>query len=93
MNYGFTYQISGTYITGQELIKEIPYHPISIKKIGVQLEQGESIVLNNQNFIMGKTGRLEFNDVNITSIKLSSNKEQSSLPVIIDVLCIKEEKE
>lgn len=87
MNY-FNYQIAGTFSVNQELIKQIPYSINSIVKIGVELEQGESILLNNQNFIIGKTGRLELTDVNITSIKLKSNNEQATLPVIIDILCI-----
>lgn len=87
MNY-FTYQIAGTFLVNQELIKQIPYSINSIVKIGVELEQGESILLNNQNFIIGKTGRLELTDVNITSIKLKSNNGQATLPVIIDILCI-----
>ena len=87
MNY-FTYQIAGTFSVNQELIKQIPYTINSIVKIGVELEQGESVLLNNQNFIIGKTGRLELTDVNITSIKLKSNNKQATLPVIIDILCI-----
>lgn len=59
-----------------------------IKKIGIQLAPGKQVYFNGDNskkFIIGKTGRLEFDNVKIKQVSLDSG-EARKIPYIIDYI-------
>lgn len=95
-------QIQGTHLTNSELMYHIRANANTavarVIKIGIQLEKARKVMLNkNLEFEIGKTGMLEFDDVEITSIQLlkteaeleeskKNNKLVIRVPVIIDYI-------
>ena len=78
-------------------IKEASNSPYfkSISKIGIQLAPSKRIFINDIEFEIGKTGKLEFDNLNIKAvIKIShekNNNSQNKIPVIIDYVYIEKE--
>lgn len=89
-------QIAGEYFPWTELMNEVKINSFqkakTIIKIGVQLEEGNIIILNNKYFQIGKTHKLEFDNVNITSIKIGGEEREKLIPIIIDYVYIDEEE-
>ena len=88
-------QVAGIFSRSEDImntvIKNSHRKAKSIIKIGIQLERGKTIALNEREFQIGKTGRLEFDNVNITSIKIGKNISEFT-PIIIDYIYIDEEE-
>ena len=67
-------QISGRMIIDEEIMNIISNNARKNKKvshlikIGIQADPGQEVIINKKPFKIGKTGILQFNDVNITSI-------------------------
>ena len=96
MAYG-TGQVSGFFSPTRDLmlaVKEQSKKIIALTKIGIQMEKANRIILNGKEFEIGKTGKLEFDDVYVTSIKLGNrDKEDKTSPVfvILDYIYIDKE--
>ena len=68
----------------------------SISKIGIQLEEGKKIYIDGVEFEMGKTGILEFDNVDINSsiyITQGNRKTNDKIPVIVDYIYMSREEE
>ena len=50
-----------------------------IKKIGIQSEVGNIVYINGLKFEIGKTGILEFNEVQITTLHFTQDEPASSM--------------
>lgn len=67
-------QISGRMIIDEEIMNIISNNARKnekvshLIKIGIQADPGQEVIINKKSFKIGKTGILQFNDVNITSI-------------------------
>jgi hypothetical protein len=76
-------QLHGPFKANEELINIIKKNYInnfnSIKKIGIQSISTNICCINGQNFEIGKTGILEFNEVNITSLYFKQNELATTL--------------
>jgi hypothetical protein len=91
-----TAQIFGVFPSGENLKNhidaEINKYPVrKIVKIGIQLKQGHTVILNDQTFEIGPSETLQLDDVEIKSISLfrgsSSNiSEKIRIPVMIDLV-------
>lgn len=91
-------QIQGNYSTGYDLMNSIITNAkrkvAKVVKIGIQLEKARKILINQTlEFEMGKTGILEFEDVNIQHLHLLKTDEEKEendsdtvilVPIIID---------
>lgn len=75
-------QIHGPFKQNEELIgiikKDFPSF-LNIKKLGVQSISTHICCINGQNFEIGKTEILEFNEVNITSIYFKQDEPATTL--------------
>ena len=65
-------QIIGNFEAGQELMEELPLVS-SFENFGIQLKEGEIIVIDGREIEMGKTGRLQYKDTAIHSVQLLRN--------------------
>ena len=68
-----------------------------IEKIGIQLPENKSIIIDKKEFQMGRTEKLEFDNVAINSsiyVKNKDNEENviGSTPIIIDYIYIDKEE-
>ena len=67
-------QFSGKVMVGKEVMDLIFNNAradrdvVNLVKIGIQADPLQEVIINGQVFQIGKTGILQFNDVNITSI-------------------------
>ena len=87
-------QIAGLYSPGDNLMSEINSETHYISKIGIQLPKDDYIIINGEYFQMGKTGKLEFENVHIKElsfVNFDSNKKIQRY-VIIDYV-YEEDKE
>lgn len=90
-----TGHISGEYYNNDNLLlsflKDNNLSFVNIVKVGIQANFNDIISFNNsQEFKIGKTGKLEFDNINIDNVKeiiFMTEKEQKST-VIIDFLYI-----
>lgn len=83
-------QIQGEYNPNFDLMVEMHGKRIEkVVKIGVQLANDYLLKINGKFFEMGKTGILEYEDVEITelSIRHKDNQNLAKIPVIIDYVC------
>jgi ABC-type uncharacterized transport system ATPase subunit len=75
-------QLHGPFSQNEELIDRIKknYSDFkSIKQIGIQSQSTNICCINGQNFEIGKTGILELNEVNITSIYFKQDELATTL--------------
>ena len=76
-------QIRGPFFAGQDLISYIKTEYKTnfnyIKKIGIQTKVKNEITINNEDFEIGKTGILEFDNVQITSLSFKQDELSSTL--------------
>lgn len=76
-------QIRGPFSAGQDLISYIKTEYKTnfnyIKKIGIQTKVKNKITINNEDFEIGKTGILEFDNVQITSLSFKQDELSSTL--------------
>lgn len=76
-------QIRGPFSAGQDLISYIKTEYKTnfnyIKKIGIQTKVKNEITINNEDFEIGKTGILEFDNVQITSLSFKQDELSSTL--------------
>lgn len=95
-------QIQGNYSTGFDLVDGIRANAGStlkkVVKVGIQIEKGRKLRLNKDSSLIveiGKTGILEYEDIEIRNIQILSNEEEEALyeknpnlvfivPVIVD---------
>lgn len=83
-------QIQGEYNPNFDLMVEMHNKRIEkVVKVGVQLANDYLLKINGKFFEMGKTGILEYEDVEITelSIRHKDNQNLAKIPVIIDYVC------
>ncbi len=83
-------QIQGEYNPNFDLMVEMHDKRIEkVVKVGVQLANDYLLKINGKFFEMGKTGILEYEDVEITelSIRHKDNQNLAKIPVIIDYVC------
>jgi hypothetical protein len=82
MNNKFA-QVQGPFSAGQEIVslimKDVSDDFTSIVKIGVQSKVGHQFKMNDCTFEIGKTGILEFNDVDITSLSFLQDEDDSTI--------------
>lgn len=75
-------QLHGSFKKGEELTrlikKNFPNFK-SIKKIGIQSIENNICCINGIDFIIGKTGILEFDNVYITSLFFKQDESEKSL--------------
>lgn len=62
-------QIIGKFEAGQELMEGLPLVS-SFDNFGIQLKEGEIILIDGKEIKMGKTGRLQYKDTAISSVQL-----------------------
>jgi hypothetical protein len=98
MAYGFG-QLSGFFDPFDDLMWKVGAQSskeiIALTKIGIQLEKANRVFLNNKEFEIGKTGKLEFDDVYITSIQLANrNNTDKTTPIfaILDYVYLDKEE-
>lgn len=75
-------QLHGPFEKNEELIDRIKENYPGfqyIKKIGIQSKMNNVCSLNGQDFEIGKTEILEFNEVNITSIYFKQDEPETTL--------------
>lgn len=76
-------QIRGPFSAGQDLISYIKTEYKTnfnyIKRIGIQTKVKNEITINNKDFEIGKTGILEFDNVQITSLSFKQDELSSTL--------------
>lgn len=76
-------QIRGPFTAGQDLISYIKTQYGSnfnyIKKIGIQTKVKNEVTINNVDFEIGKTGILEFENVQINSLSFKQDELSSTL--------------
>lgn len=75
-------QVSGPFRNGEEVIDKIKkdYGDFrNVTHIGIQTETGHGIYLNGQFFEIGKTGILQFNEIQIGSIYFAQDENASTL--------------
>ena len=87
-------QIQGVYSTGYDLINAIMSnagnHVERVTKVGIQLEYGREIMINREIKVeMGKSGQIEYEDVDIQHLQILKRAEESptdyiSVPIIVD---------
>lgn len=95
-------QIQGNYSTGFDLVDGIRANAGSalkkVVKVGIQIEKGRKLRLNKDSSLIveiGKTGILEYEDVEIRNIQILRSEEEEALweknpnlvfivPVIVD---------
>lgn len=84
----FFVQIRGPFTAGEELISQIAANYPNfkyIKQIGIQSEEGHIIRINNINFEIGKTNILEFDEVEVVSIRfLQDVKEKTIIDCVVN---------
>lgn len=75
-------QIHGPFKQGEELVdiikKDFPSF-LNIKKLGIQSISTHICCIDGQNFEIGKTEILEFNEVNVTSIYFKQDEPATTL--------------
>lgn len=95
-------QIQGKYSTGYNLMNTIkakanPRKVAYISSLGIQLEEGRQIRLNQKtDFEIGKTGILQFEDVDIQHLQIlrtdkekeedKNNEKTILVPIILDYI-------
>ena len=75
-------QIKGPFTVDEEIIDRIKAETTGfdyIKKLGIQTKVANKCKINNQIFEIGKTGILEFNDVEITSLSFMQDEPDATL--------------
>ena len=76
-------QIRGPFSAGQDLISYIKTEYKTnfnyITRIGIQTKVKNEITINNEDFEIGKTGILEFDNVQITSLSFKQDELSSTL--------------
>lgn len=87
-------QVQGSYSTGYDLINAIisnAKRPVQrVVKIGIQLEYGREVLINRDFRVqMGKSGQIEYEDVDIRHLQVLRRNTESatdyiSIPVIVD---------
>jgi hypothetical protein len=82
MNYSFI-QIQGPFKKNQDIVsyikKTINNDFKYIKKIGIQTETKNYVSINNKIFEIGKTGILEFDNVQINSLFFMQDEQSTTL--------------
>ena len=79
-------QITGPFTLNEEIVDKIKaetgFNFLYIKKIGIQTEPASAhkVSINGQIFEIGKTGILEFNEVQITSLNFL--QDETSFTII-----------
>ena len=88
-------QISGKFSQNYELMNTIGATADRLVKVGIQLAPDYAIKINGDLFEMGKTGILELENVEITSLQLKHKGQgiTGAIPVIIDYVYEKDEQE
>lgn len=75
-------QVHGPFKQGEELVdiikKDFPSF-LNIKKLGIQSISTHICCIDGQNFEIGKTEILEFNEVNVTSIYFKQDEPATTL--------------
>ena len=78
MAYG-TGQVAGIFSPYHELMTNVRAQSnqkaLYLAKIGIQMEKANRVFLNDEEFEIGKTGKLEFDNIEITSIKPANRLE------------------
>jgi hypothetical protein len=76
-------QVCGPFSKDQDIIQymkdSLNKAFTSLVRIGVQSEVGNIININGQDFEIGKTGILEFNEVNIISLKFLQDESANTI--------------
>lgn len=83
-------QISGTFYQNYDLLSNINPKADRVIKIGIQLANDYYAIINNEIYEMGKTGILEFDNVEITKLTLRHKYDKNKtkvIPVIVDYIC------
>lgn len=88
-------QISGKFNQNFELMNTIGGGADRLVKVGIQLARDYDVKINGNLFEMGKTGILELEDVEITSLQLKHKGQgfTGEIPVIIDYVYEIDEQE
>lgn len=76
------YQLQGPFKNGEELVPIIKNNNTdinSIERVGIQTREGNKCRINGVLFNIGKTGLLEFDEVDITSLVFLQNESSSTL--------------
>lgn len=81
-------QLHGPFLANQELISIIKENLnytslVNIKHLGIQSISTHICCINGQNFEIGKTEILEFNEVSITSIYFKQDEPATTLVDVI----------
>ena len=89
-------QIFGEFPSGENLKNhidaEIAQYPVKkIIKIGIQLKQGHTVILNDKTFEIGPSETLQLTDTEIKTISIfkGSNapiNERTRIPILIDLV-------
>ncbi len=73
-------QIKGPFAANEEIVNRISSSDfLYIKEIGISTKTRHYVSLDGENFEIGKTGMLQFQDTHITSIKFSQNEDEKTL--------------
>ena len=66
-------QIKGTFQAGEDILKIHPLENKNLDKIGFQSNEDNIIILNNQEIQIGKTDRIEYDNLKLSSIALKTD--------------------
>lgn len=75
-------QLHGPFATNEELVDRIKENYPEfrgIKKLGIQSQIANICCINNNDFEIGKTGILEFDDVDVTSLFFKQGEPATTL--------------
>lgn len=87
-------QIQGEFNPNYDLLVEMHDKRVEkVVKVGVQLSNDYLLKINGEYYEMGKTGILEYEDVEITelSVRHRDSQKLSKIPIIVDYICETEE--
>lgn len=67
-----TYQVAGNFPPKMELIpKELKV--VNIKRLGIQMDEGQQVAINGIVFEIGKSERIQFENAEVQSIQIVNN--------------------
>ena len=75
-------QVKGPFAAGEEItdrIKAVTSEFRYIKKLGIQTKVANKCRINNEVFEIGKTGMLDFSDVEVTSVVFEQDEPDATL--------------
>ena len=86
-------QVAGTFTPYTELMNFLGSEAKHITKIGLQLPGGSYAIIDGKEFEIGKTGILEFEDVQISSVKFRSHNANTRQQMYVIMDCVYDDAE